>query len=111
MMDRHIDRFWERMTKIYGHKWVSGYGIADDGTWLAGLHDVSLEQIGQGLEKCRVSSEPWPPTLPEFRTMCIGQRAHVENAGAYRQYAALPKPPADKGKAQSQLAAMREKLG
>lgn len=74
LTDRHMGVLWERMAKIYGHKWVSSYGEEDDGTWLTGLHDVTPEQIGVGLEACRVSAEPWPPTLPQFRAMCLPSR-------------------------------------
>ncbi len=85
MTDRHIRVLWERMAKIYGHKWVSSYGEMDDGTWLTGLGDVTPEQVGAGLEKCRTSAEPWPPTLPEFRAMCLPAKrltaAHNEASG------------------------------
>jgi hypothetical protein len=59
------------MAKIFGHRWVSSYGEMDDGSWLAGLHDVTVEQVKVGLERLRVSEEPWPPTLPQFRAMCL----------------------------------------
>lgn len=59
------------MAKIYGHRWVSSYGETDDGTWLSGLYDVTPDQVRNGLEKLRVSAQGWPPTLPEFRSMCL----------------------------------------
>lgn len=71
------------MGEVYGHKWVSGYGEAlnKDGslasvaeTWLVGLTGVNAEQFASGLEVCVKSGEPWPPTLPEFREMCLGKR-------------------------------------
>jgi len=62
------------MTKIYGHKWVSSFGEADDGSWLSGLHDVSVQQIATGLDACRVRLDLWPPSLPEFRALCIGKK-------------------------------------
>ena len=74
LTDRHLDRLWERMGKIYGHKWMSSYGESDDGSWLSGLHDVSVQQIATGLEACRGRLDPWPPSLPEFRALCLGQK-------------------------------------
>ncbi len=74
LTERHIGLLWERMAKIYGHKWVSSYGETDDGSWLTGLHDVTPEQVSAGLEKCRTSAEPWPPSLPEFRAMCLPEK-------------------------------------
>lgn len=93
---------------IYGHRWPSAYGLQDDGTWLTGLGDVTPKQVGIGLEKCRISAEPWPPTLPEFRAMCLPAKrltaAHSETAGL------LPAPRADKDKALSELAKIRGAL-
>lgn len=69
-------RLWQRMAEIYGHRWTSAYG--DDAgasagqTWAKGLAGVRPEQIATGLESALVSAEPWPPTLPEFRAMCLG---------------------------------------
>ena len=82
----HIERLWERMTMIYGHKWTSAFGRHDDGTWLAGLHDITPEQIGVGLEACRISDDPWPPTLPAFRAKCLRHKRFA----AHRT--ALPMP-------------------
>lgn len=63
------------MAAIYGHRWVSSYG--DDprsmtgDTWAAGLAGLTGEQLARGLEACIATSEPWPPTLPEFRVLCF----------------------------------------
>jgi hypothetical protein len=75
-------RFWARMVAIYGHKWASAYGDAceaDDGkltvagdTWQRGLTGVTEYQIADGLESCLTSADPWPPTLPAFRALCLG---------------------------------------
>lgn len=75
---------------IYGFKWTSSYGEKDDGTWLKGLSDVTKEEIGIGLEKCRTSDDEWPPTLPMFRDRC---KAKQFAATCHRPFApALPKP-------------------
>jgi hypothetical protein len=65
------------MAEIYGHKWVSAYGDSSDadgaaGTWAKGLAGITPQQVAEGLKACVVSSDPWPPTLPEFRAMCLG---------------------------------------
>lgn len=70
------------MAAIYGHRWVTAFGetpengagrltIAGD-TWKRGLAGLAERQIGAGLQACVASNEPWPPTLPEFRAMCLG---------------------------------------
>ena len=102
----HIDLLWLRMAKIYGHKWVSSFGQSDDDTWLKGLWDITPEQVGAGLEKCRISKETWPPTLPEFRTMCLPEKSPPY----HRDYVALPKPPKNPAKIEAALQAMRNKL-
>lgn len=63
---------WQKMAKIYGHKWISNFGDMDDGTWLAGLADFTEDDLKRGLQGCVTRADPWPPTLPEFRNLCLG---------------------------------------
>lgn len=76
-----LRRLWTRFTAIYGHRWSSAYGescedadgnltVAGD-TWARGLIDVPPPRIAEGLQVCVRSSDPWPPTLPAFRAMCV----------------------------------------
>lgn len=69
------------MAAIYGHRWTSAYGercdddagvltVAGD-TWQRGLSGVSEQAIAVGLQGCLMSTDPWPPTLPQFRAMCL----------------------------------------
>lgn len=60
------------MVRLFGNKWVSNYGELDDGTWLIGLSGLAPEDITIGLKAVIQSGESWPPSLPEFRTMCLG---------------------------------------
>ena len=79
---RAMRRLWERMAAIFGHRWTSSFGdSAEDSagtltvageTWRRGLIGLAEVQIGVGIEACITASEPWPPTLPEFRAMCLG---------------------------------------
>jgi hypothetical protein len=66
---------WLRMTEIYGYKWTSAYGEdAEAGageTWASGLSGLPPRAINIGLSAALVSSDPWPPTLPQFRAMCL----------------------------------------
>jgi len=70
--DRDVAQLWRRMARIYGHRWVSSFGDADDGTWLAGLADLLPCEIAAGIRRCIASADPWPPTLPAFRALCLG---------------------------------------
>lgn len=71
-----IDALWIGMSDIYGHRWTSAYGTdpaaGAGSTWALGLSGLSPQQVGEGVQACIASSEPWPPTLPEFRAMCLG---------------------------------------
>ena len=65
------------MAEIYGHRWSTSYGSDPDpegaaGTWAKGLAGITPVQLADGLKACLTSAEPWPTTLPEFRSMCLG---------------------------------------
>lgn len=87
------------MAAIYGHRWVSSYGADPAGvggdTWAAGLAGLTGPQLADGLRAAVASSDPWPPTLPEFRAMCLGipslvsVRAEVNGKGDRTPFAML----------------------
>ena len=75
-----LRKLWERMIAIYGFRWASAYGEAAeiDGkltlaadTWQRGLAGLPERAIGAGLDACLAAAEPWPPTLPQFRALCL----------------------------------------
>lgn len=101
-----IERIWERMTAMYGHRWVSAHGERDDGTWSAGLGDVTGDEIAHGLSACLSREDPWPPSLPEFRAMCKPPVIRPEHRIVQPQ---LP-PPRNPEKASEAVARMREAL-
>jgi hypothetical protein len=88
------------MAEIYGHRWTSAYGDSTEadgaaGTWAKGLAGVTPAQLADGLKACLASSDPWPPTLPEFRAMCLGVpslvsiRAEINGNGDRTPFAIL----------------------
>lgn len=71
------------MADIYGHKWTSNYGDSDnDGTWAKGLADMTGEDLKRGFFACLQSGDAWPPSLPEFRSLCKPPKR--ENESMYR---------------------------
>lgn len=64
------------MAQIYGFKWTSAHTADPAGptakTWSKGLSGLSGRQLADGLAACIASADPWPPTLPQFRMMCLG---------------------------------------
>jgi hypothetical protein len=66
-----VDRLFVRFSQMYGNKFISQIGGDIAGTkraWADGLHGISGYEIADGLKACLRSD--WPPTLPEFRSMC-----------------------------------------
>lgn len=77
-----ICHIWQRMATIYGYKWASHMGMADDGeghltdaskTWQKGLAGITVEKIKYGFDVLIFKKHEWPPSLPEFRSICIAQ--------------------------------------
>lgn len=75
-MPERIRTLWLRMAEIYGHRWTSAYGEdCEQGagsTWSKGLAGITGKQLAQGLSATIASADAWPPTLPEFRSRCLG---------------------------------------
>lgn len=83
---RQIERLFQKFEDFYGAKWAAQYGDFPrervKATWaeeLAGFADKP-EAIGKAIDAQKQS--PFPPTLPEFLTLC--RQAAIR----------LPKPPA-----------------
>jgi hypothetical protein len=76
-----MSQFWAKMIGLYGYKWTSQMGDVLDGnhlsitakTWREGLAGLTRKQIGKGFSALLEKTLEWPPSLPEFRRLCIGQ--------------------------------------
>lgn len=76
-----LRRLWTEMAGIYGHRWASSYGASpedDSGrltaagqSWAKHLAELEPKMIRTGVDACGASSDPWPPTLPQFRASCF----------------------------------------
>lgn len=89
-----MNELWRRMADLYGHRWVSQYGEADEnGTWRRVLASLTPAQIAVGLRQCvaigrsraQTGDEDWPPTAGEFAGFCVSTRAPC-----HQLYQALP---------------------
>lgn len=71
-----LPELWAAMLATYGHRWASAYGQDPKGvaaaTWAAGLSGLDAGQVANGLRACLTFGDGWPPTLPEFRALCMG---------------------------------------
>ncbi len=78
------------MNAMFGHKWVSAYGADIDptGIWLQCLEELQPAHIQYGIAVLKNSGLSWPPSAPEFRSMCLptGQRLGLPSEfDAYNQ--------------------------
>lgn len=71
-----LAQLWAVMLATYGHRWESAYGRHPEGvtaaTWEAGLADIAAADIATAARNCLTFGDGWPPTLPEFRALCLG---------------------------------------
>ena len=105
------------MTQIYGSLWTDRYGDATDGkghlsdtveAWRSALahHRITPHEIAGGIELCVSREICFPPSMPEFISLCKRQRP----AAAYhKEFKALPKP-IDRELAAASLSRIREML-
>lgn len=82
-------RLWQLMTELYGHKWTSVHGLGDEsGNWGKALAGIDKYQLAAGIKVCTQNGDPWPPSAPEFRAMCLsgGDTKGIPNvADAWRE--------------------------
>jgi len=69
--DHPIHELWFRLSEMYGHKWSSQYGDSPTDTWIRALDGLSGEQFSVGLGALLRKEDTWPPTLVEFRQLCL----------------------------------------
>lgn len=67
-----IDRLFERFTAMYGNRFLDLWRDLDTQAikraWAEDLAGLTADEIKAGLLALR--NKPWPPTLPEFITLC-----------------------------------------
>lgn len=73
-----IDRLFMRLAAMYGNKFTKMWdGIPRQEqieTWAEMLADMDKNDLATGLKNC--ISQPYPPTLPEFRLLCLPKYEH-----------------------------------
>ncbi len=86
------------MTEWFGHRWSSSYGAEPLDSWAYGLAGLAPDQVRTGLDSLKASGRDWPPTLPEFRSMCeltdVDRTDGAALAARLPVSRALPQPPA-----------------
>ena len=69
-----IDKFWKRMTQIFGHKWTSSFGATPSKPWADSINRLQANEIKHGLDVMMKDNDEWPPTLKTFLKMCKSYR-------------------------------------
>ena len=69
-----IDKFWVRMTQIFGHKWTSSFGATPSKPWADSINRLQANEIKHGLDVMMKDNDEWPPTLKAFLKMCKSYR-------------------------------------
>lgn len=81
---RRMRRLWDRMTAMYGSRWIVEYGDLSAGgatlaplaaIWSEALTDTGNDAIAAGLRACLDRDSPHPPSLPEFLRLCGRRKA------------------------------------
>jgi len=91
-----VVRLWTLMTEMYGHRWTSAFGdeIDPHNVWGAALRGLDETQIRHGLGQCVATGLDWPPSAPEFRSLCTNggswEHRQVEAADEAWKRRALP---------------------
>ncbi len=63
-------RVWQRMAGQYGNNWVNQFGEVPSEEWCVALDREPEWVLAIALDDCFKRNTPWPPTLPEFMTLC-----------------------------------------
>jgi len=71
LTEAHIAKLWTYMGHVYGHRWLTNFGLTDSGVWLDWLRRLSPEQLAAGIARLKVRLDPWPPSAPEFLQLCL----------------------------------------
>lgn len=75
-----VAQLFARMEHLYGPKWASCYGkpVNPDGTltlaakqWAHDLSGFSDAQIMAAMRRMESEFKAWPPTVPEFKSLCL----------------------------------------
>ena len=89
--DKFMANFVERMTGVYGIKWSKSYASVEAiETWSRGLSSLTNEQVAAGIRGSMERHKDWPPTLPEFLSLC---KPEPQKAAHKVFPKALPEPP------------------
>jgi len=104
--DRAWD-LWEVMTKLFHHAWTSREREEPTQHWIQLLASLTPEQTSKGLDELLVWESSFPPTVIQFRQLCLPKTNSPTgvNSDAYVTYIPPKRIESDEN------VAKREKVG
>lgn len=70
-----MEKLWELMTDLYGHKWTSVHGLGDEsGHWAKVMGDITPAMLAHGARAWinqGTEAAKWPPGAVDLRDMCL----------------------------------------
>ena len=74
---KRISELFAWMAAVYGRKWTVNFDDSDAmrmamAVWQDGLCDLRDGHFEVGRNACIHRRKDWPPSLPEFRRLCLG---------------------------------------
>ncbi len=91
---RWVDALFARFARIWPRAWAKTLRAADrDGMadeWAQGLAGLTGNEIAHGIGKARAECQ-WPPSIAEFRALCLDGANAEQRAFAARAAADAPK--------------------
>jgi len=77
------------MSRLYGNKFNSNYGVEDDGTWLMALSGLKRSDLSRGLTALLSIDDDWPPSVPKFKQLCLGGVIDQLSKAAHKEYVSM----------------------
>ena len=69
------------MTHMFGASFVRAYGNEPNSAWIRAASTLTDKQCRRGLEAVMDGGYKYPPSLPEFMTLCRGTNNGVRHLG------------------------------
>ena len=67
----NADWVWEQMTDIWGEQWMRERGEQPSNMWTTQLSSITEQHLKRGVARTISERLKWPPSLPEFLSLCL----------------------------------------
>lgn len=74
--DQHFPRLWDRLSAIYGRRFIDDNGREMNGEWKESVARLSFEQVAYALDICRGAGDAHPINLSLFMARARQRKAH-----------------------------------